>query len=77
MNGLLLSCAATGEAGQAMLLSLRLALIPAGSTDAVACTLHGTRSVVTAAFHVALGDRWAAGPRAQHHACMHAPPPCA
>lgn len=37
---------------------LRVAHIPAGSTDAVACTLHGTRSVFTAAMHIALGDRW-------------------
>ena len=35
---------------------LRLAQIPAGSTDAVACTLNGSRSVEAAALHVALGD---------------------
>jgi ceramide kinase len=36
--------------------SLRLAHIPCGSTDAVACSLHGCRSVFTAAMHMALGD---------------------
>jgi ceramide kinase len=34
----------------------RLAHIPCGSTDAVACSLHGCRSVFTAAMHMALGD---------------------
>lgn len=36
--------------------SLRVGHIPAGSTDAVACTLNGTRSAFTAAMHIALGD---------------------
>jgi len=36
---------------------LRLGHIPAGSTDAVAFSLHGTRSPATAALHIALGDR--------------------
>jgi diacylglycerol kinase family enzyme len=36
---------------------LRLGHIPAGSTDAVAYSLNGTRSAPTAALHVALGDR--------------------
>jgi ceramide kinase len=40
----------------ACLSSLRLAHIPCGSTDAVACSLHGCRSVFTAAMHMALGD---------------------
>ena len=35
---------------------LRLAQIPAGSTDAVAWTANGTRSVEAAALHVALGE---------------------
>lgn len=35
---------------------IRVGHIPAGSTDAVACTLNGTRSAFTAAMHVALGD---------------------
>lgn len=34
----------------------RIGHIPAGSTDAVACTLNGTRSTFTAAVHVVLGD---------------------
>ena len=37
---------------------LRLGHIPAGSTDAVAYSLNGTRSAATAALHVALGDRY-------------------
>ena len=36
--------------------ALRAGHVPAGSTDAVACSLHGTRSAFTAACHVALGD---------------------
>lgn len=36
--------------------SIRLAHIPCGSTDAVACSLHGSRSIFTATMHVALGD---------------------
>lgn len=36
--------------------ALRVGHIPAGSTDAVACTLNGTRSAFTAAMHIALGD---------------------
>jgi ceramide kinase len=36
--------------------SMRVGHIPAGSTDAVACTLNGTRSAFTAAMHIALGD---------------------
>ncbi len=35
---------------------LRLGVIPAGSTDAVAYTLHGTARADAAALHVALGD---------------------
>eukprot|EP00887_Chlorella_sp_A99_P006239 scaffold3.g6239.t1 len=60
MNGLLaVRAAQAGAAGGPPegLLRLRLAHIPAGSTDAVACTFHGTRSVFTAAMHIALGDR--------------------
>jgi ceramide kinase len=37
-------------------MSLRVGHIPAGSTDAVACTLNGTRSAFSAAMHIALGD---------------------
>lgn len=36
--------------------NIRVGHIPAGSTDAVACTLNGTRSAFTAAMHIALGD---------------------
>jgi len=35
---------------------IKLGHIPAGSTDAVACTLYGTRSAFTAAMHIVLGD---------------------
>lgn len=63
LNGLLearAAAAASTEPGAAELAALlgglRLAHIPAGSTDAVACTLHGTRSPFTAAMHVCLGD---------------------
>ena len=35
---------------------LRLGHIPAGSTDALAYSIHGTRSPAAAALHVALGD---------------------
>ena len=37
--------------------SMRLGHIPAGSTDAVAYSLNGTRSQQTAALHIAIGDR--------------------
>ena len=36
---------------------MRLGHIPAGSTDAVAYSINGTRSQLTAALHIALGDR--------------------
>eukprot|EP00798_Chlamydomonas_sp_ICE-L_P003169 gene3169-13182_t len=36
---------------------MRLGHIPAGSTDACAYTLHGTRSVVASALNIILGDR--------------------
>ncbi len=62
-NGILearAAAAASTEPGAAELAALlgglRLAHIPAGSTDAVACTLHGSRSPWTAAMHVCLGD---------------------
>ncbi len=63
MNGFLQLRASAGPQLQARLLQLRVAHIPAGSTDAVACTLHGTRSVFTAAMHIALGDRYATAER--------------
>ena len=37
-------------------LDMRLAHIPCGSTDAVACSLNGSRSAFNATAHVALGD---------------------
>jgi hypothetical protein len=37
-------------------INLRVGHIPAGSTDAVACTLNGTRSAFSAAMRIALGD---------------------
>eukprot|EP00877_Chromochloris_zofingiensis_P010465 jgi/Chrzof1/5672/Cz16g11060.t1 len=36
--------------------TLRLGHVPAGSTDAVAYTLNGTRDALTAALHIVLGD---------------------
>lgn len=40
-----------------MAAKVRLGHIPAGSTDAVAYSLNGTRAQETAALHIALGDR--------------------
>lgn len=37
-------------------LALRVGHIPAGSTDAVACTLNGTRNAFSAGMRIALGD---------------------
>ncbi|CAL8471765.1 g11307 [Coccomyxa elongata] len=56
LNGLLGVRGAGGAAGQ-LAAHLRLGHIPAGSTDAVAFSLNGTRSQATAALHIALGDR--------------------
>lgn len=56
LNGLLALRGGGGKAGAAAE-RLRLGHIPAGSTDAVACSLHGTRCATTAALHIALGDR--------------------
>ncbi|DBA70237.1 TPA: hypothetical protein ACH3X2_012144 [Trebouxia sp. C0005] len=56
MNGLLDLRAQGGDmAGAAA--CMRLGHIPAGSTDAVAYSINGTRSQLTAALHIALGDR--------------------
>ena len=41
--------------------NMRLGHIPAGSTDAVAYSLNGTRNQQTAALHIAIGDRCAVG----------------
>lgn len=56
LNGILSIRGAGGKAGQ-VAAHLRLGHIPAGSTDAVAFSLNGTRSQATAALHIALGDR--------------------
>ncbi|XP_066515114.1 ceramide kinase-like protein [Hoplias malabaricus] len=37
--------------------ALPLGVIPAGSTDAVACSVHGVRHPVTAALHIIMGHR--------------------
>lgn len=46
-----------GEATAAFASRLRLGHIPAGSTDAVAFSLNGTRSELSATLHIAIGDR--------------------
>lgn len=58
VNGLLaLRAARDGTPHADVASSLRLGHLPAGSTDTVAYTLHGTRSVTTAAIRIVLGDR--------------------
>ena len=59
MNGLL-DLRAQGGDMAAVAAGMRLGHIPAGSTDAVAYSINGTRSQLTAALHIALGDRSAA-----------------
>jgi ceramide kinase len=56
LNGILAVRGAGGFAGE-LAAHMRLGHIPAGSTDAVACSLNGTRCPATAALHIALGDR--------------------
>lgn len=56
MNGLL-DLRTQGGDMAAVAASMRLGHIPAGSTDAVAYSINGTRSQLTAALHIALGDR--------------------
>ena len=46
-----------GEATAAFAARLRLGHVPAGSTDAVAFSLNGTRSELSATLHIAIGDR--------------------
>ena len=70
LNGLLLLRARSPELGD-LAARMRLGHIPAGSTDAVAYSLNGTRSELTAALHVALGDRWASTAAHAFHA-LHA-----
>ena len=62
-TGLLLRGSATtsehGEGSSSILNStrLRVGIVPAGSTDAVALTHHGTDDVTTALLHIVLGHR--------------------
>lgn len=56
MNGVL-AVRALGKEEGAALQNWRLGHVPAGSTDAVAYSLNGTRSPGAAALHIALGDR--------------------
>jgi ceramide kinase len=57
LNGIMaMRCSEDGERAAAAA-QLRLGHIPAGSTDALAYSLNGTRSAAAAALHVALGDR--------------------
>ena len=53
----MLSVRARGSEEGAAAQRLRLGHIPAGSTDAVAYSINGTRSHMTAALHIAMGDR--------------------
>ena len=36
--------------------TLRVGVIPGGSTDALAMSLHGTNDIVTATLHIIVGD---------------------
>jgi len=56
LNGIL-SVRAEGGPRAAAAARLRLGHIPAGSTDALAWTINGTRKPAAAALHVVLGDR--------------------
>ena len=60
----MLSVRAKGSEEGAAAQRLRLGHIPAGSTDAVAYSINGTRSQMTAALHIAMGDRQAPPTRA-------------
>lgn len=57
LNGLLALRGSPGQPGQVSA-HMRLGHIPAGSTDAVAYSLNGTRCQATATLHIALGDRY-------------------
>lgn len=57
LNGLLNLRKSQNPAHREAARNLRLGHIPAGSTDAVAFSIHGTRDTLTAALHIALGDR--------------------
>ena len=57
VNGLVqLRASCQGRAAE-QAAALRLGHIPAGSTDAVAFSIHGTRDATTAALHIVTGDR--------------------
>lgn len=56
VRGLLIQRERGGEAAAAAQ-RIRVGHVPAGSTDAVAYTVHGTRSTICAALHIVLGDR--------------------
>lgn len=51
LNGLM----EVADMGTVAAARVRLGLIPAGSTDAVVCSIHGTRDPRTAAAHIVLG----------------------
>ncbi|KAK9866560.1 hypothetical protein WJX84_009195 [Apatococcus fuscideae] len=57
LNGLLAVRSNQQDARSVAAKRLRLGHVPAGSTDAVAYSINGTRSAFTAAAHIALGDR--------------------
>ncbi|KAK9812251.1 hypothetical protein WJX73_007417 [Symbiochloris irregularis] len=59
LNGLLHLRQSQNPAVRDAARSMRLGHVPAGSTDAVAYSIHGTRDALTAALHIALGDRLA------------------
>lgn len=55
VNALLTMRTGTGEIARAAG-QVRVGHVPAGSTDAVACTLNGTRSAFSSSMRIALGD---------------------
>ena len=55
----LMAVLASGGTRATAAAKLRIGQVPAGSTDAVAYSLHATRSAVAAALHIALGHRYA------------------
>ena len=59
VNGLIQLRARSEGPASEQAAALRLGHIPAGSTDAVAYSIHGTRDVTTAALHIVTGDRLA------------------
>lgn len=53
----LLAVRARGGEWKAKALAMRIGQIPAGSTDTISCTVHGSRSALSAALHIVVGDR--------------------